>query len=204
MNKSSGRGPRVGRPDTRESIRNVAQRRFLADGYQMVTLRSIAAEAGVDVALVSYYFGSKKGLFAAALALPANPVEVFQHELQQGDLDTLAVRVLERVLFFWDGEATGATLLTFAQAAVADPDLNRLVREVISREIVDRLAERLGGVTGGQRAAAFVSQIAGLIFSRYVLKLEPMADLPSEVVVRQLAPSLQLLLLPPRRRPVTG
>ena len=34
-----------------------------------MTLRSIAAAAGVDVALVSYWFGSKRGLFAAALEL---------------------------------------------------------------------------------------------------------------------------------------
>jgi AcrR family transcriptional regulator len=39
-------------------IRDAARARFLAEGYQSVTLREVAADAGVDVALISYYFGS--------------------------------------------------------------------------------------------------------------------------------------------------
>ena len=76
MNKSPGRGRRTGAPDTREAIRLAARARFLADGYQAVTLRKVAADAGVDVALISYYFGSKVGLFGAAMALPVNPAEL--------------------------------------------------------------------------------------------------------------------------------
>jgi AcrR family transcriptional regulator len=196
MNKSGGRGRRAGRPDTRELIREVAARRFLAEGYEAVTLRSIATEAGVDVALVSYYFGSKKGLLGAITKLPANPTEVFAQELK-GDLETLAVRVLNRVLTIWDAPESGLPLRTFTVGATSDPELNRFVREIIGREIVDRLGERLGGTTGRQRAAAFCSQVAGLIFTRYLLKLEPIASMPAADVVRHLAPSLQLPLRPP-------
>jgi AcrR family transcriptional regulator len=67
------RGRRSGNPDTRAEILAIACRRLVADGYYGVTMRAIAAEAGVDAALISYYFGSKKGLFGAALALSANP-----------------------------------------------------------------------------------------------------------------------------------
>ena len=72
---TSGRGRGRPRGDTgsRAAILAVARRRFLAEGYDRVTLRSVADEAGVDVALVSYHFGSKKGLFGASLELPANP-----------------------------------------------------------------------------------------------------------------------------------
>ena len=77
MNKSGAgtgkgtRGRRRGSPDTREAILAVARRRFLADGYAPVTMRSIAAEAGVDAALISYFFGSKKRRFSKARALAA-------------------------------------------------------------------------------------------------------------------------------------
>jgi AcrR family transcriptional regulator len=195
MNKSSGRGRRAGSPDTRAVIQGVATRRFLAEGYEAVTLRSIAADAGVDVALVSYYFGSKKGLFGAIMALPANPAEVFQQELP-GDLETLAVRVLNRLLAIWDAPEIGPLMRTFAIAATSDPDLNRFAREVISREMVDQLSERLGGPRASQRAAAFSAQIAGVVFSRYLIKLEPIASMSAADVVRHLAPSLQLALRP--------
>src|SRR3712207_1267814 len=101
---SGRRGRRPGRPETRAQLLDIARRRFLEAGYQAVTLRSVAAEAGVDVALVSYFFGSKKGLFGAALALPANPPEVLVSALQ-GDPATLPERVLRVLLHVWDDHA---------------------------------------------------------------------------------------------------
>lgn len=193
MNKPTSRGRRAGNPDTRDRIQAAARARFLADGYQAVTMRAIAADAGVDVALVSYYFKSKQGVFAAAMALTANPAEVFSQAVQ-GDLDTLAVRVLQGMLGVWDDPVSGAPLRTIAAAATAEPDLARLVREAVGREIVTRLAARLGGVGAEQRAAAFTTQIAGIVYARYLLRLEPIASMPAADVVARLAPSLQLAL----------
>ena len=199
MNKPTGRGRRAGNPDTRELIRTAARQRFLAEGYQSVTMRSIAADAGVDVALVSYYFGSKRGLFGAALALNANPTEIFQSVLA-GDLDTLAVRLLRALLTAWDTPETGDPLRAYAVTATVDPHFSRLTREIVSREIVDRLAERLGGPRAGHRAAAFIAQVVGIIFSRYVVRLEPIASMSADDVVRHLAPALRLVLQPTSAR----
>ena len=51
---------------TRADILSAARRRFGADGYERTTLRAVAADVGVDAALVSRYFGSKPDLFAEA------------------------------------------------------------------------------------------------------------------------------------------
>lgn len=195
MKNNVGRGRRPGSPDTRERIREAARARFLAEGYQSVTLRAIAAEAGVDVALVSYYFGSKQGLFAATMALPVNPADVFQ-EVLKGDLDTLAVRALRALLAVWDAPETGAPLRAIAATAVADPEVTRLIRELVGRELTDHLAARLGEPDGAGRAAAFTMQMSGLIFSRYLLQLEPIAGMSVDEVVRRLAPSLDAALRP--------
>ncbi len=160
-----------------------------------MTLRSIALAAGVDVALVSYYFGSKQALFAAVMALPANPADLFQAELE-GDLDTLAERVVRAVLAVWDNPETGTPLRAIVAAAMTEPEIARLLRELVGREIVERLAERLGAPDGAERAAAFTTQVAGLIFARYLLALEPIATLATEDVVAQLAPAMQLALSP--------
>ena len=165
MKKAAGRGRRPGSPDTRERIRDAARRRFLAEGYQAVTMRAIALDAGVDVALLSYYFGSKQSLFGAAMALPANPAELFQGELD-GDIATLGERVLRTALAVWDAPETGVPLATMAAAAAVDPDLNRLVREIIGRELTGRLAERLDGPDAMARAMASTAQMAGVLFCR--------------------------------------
>ena len=195
MNKKLGRGRRPGSPDTQEAIRQAARERFLRDGYQGVSMRAVAGDAGVDVALVSYYFGSKQGLFGAAMALPANPAELLAAELA-GDPQTLPERLLRSLLFVWDAPETGAPLRALAASAASDPDLNRLVREVIGREIIDQLAAHLGTSDARQRAATFATQVAGLIFSRYIFQFEPMASMSPDDIVDRIAPLLRLALFP--------
>jgi AcrR family transcriptional regulator len=52
---------------TRRALLEAAERRFARDGYAATTVRDIAADAGVNVALISRYFESKAGLFEACL-----------------------------------------------------------------------------------------------------------------------------------------
>lgn len=47
---------------TRMKVINAAIKLFHMNGYSGTSVRAIASEAGVNVALVSYYFGGKKGL----------------------------------------------------------------------------------------------------------------------------------------------
>ncbi len=197
MNKSGTRGRRRGRPETRAQVLEVARRRFLADGYQAVTLRSIAAEAGVDVALISYFFGSKKGLFGAALALSANPAEIFLQALP-GDPASLPERILRALVGAWEDPAGGGQLRVMLAGALSDPDLARLLREVLEREMIDRIAEYLGGADARLRAGAFATQLAGVIFARYLLALEPVATMTVDELIRYLAPGLRAALHGPR------
>jgi AcrR family transcriptional regulator len=53
---------------TRNALLRAAQNRFILLGYDRTTLRDVAADAGVNLALVKRYFESKEGLFKAALA----------------------------------------------------------------------------------------------------------------------------------------
>lgn len=165
----------------------------MADGYQAVTMRSVAAQAGVDPALISYFFGSKRGLFGAALALSANPPEVLLGALH-GDPATMPERVLRALLDTWDDPARGEPLRVMLVAAVQDDEMARLLREMLEREIVDRLTALLRGVDARHRAAAFGTQLAGVVFARYLLRLEPVATMPADELVRHLATGLHAVL----------
>ena len=68
---------RPGRPrgnsDTRARILSSARALFAANGVGNTSIRAIAADAGVDSALIHHYFGTKAQLFAAAIEIPVDP-----------------------------------------------------------------------------------------------------------------------------------
>jgi AcrR family transcriptional regulator len=55
----------AGDPTTRNALLDATQNLMRSSGYAAVTTRKVAAEAGVNSALVAYYFGSLDGLFVA-------------------------------------------------------------------------------------------------------------------------------------------
>ncbi|PZO03243.1 MAG: TetR/AcrR family transcriptional regulator [Alphaproteobacteria bacterium] len=75
-----GRPPKAvagGTADTRDLILDAAEDLFSKHGFYGVTIREVAREAGVDTALVHYYFGAKRGLFDAVFLRRA---EVWNNE----------------------------------------------------------------------------------------------------------------------------
>lgn len=66
VRKTAGRGRpsrSVDQPNYRQTILDGAEHLFAQHGFYGVSTRQVADEAGVDVALVHYYFGTKRGLF---------------------------------------------------------------------------------------------------------------------------------------------
>ena len=95
-----GRGrPRGGRSDAKERLLAEARRQFLEHGYQRTTLRQVAEACRVDAALISYHFGSKRKLFAAAVRVPVSPTDVVEAATQNGTVD--AERLLAGVIRVW-------------------------------------------------------------------------------------------------------
>ena len=117
---SRPRGRRPGPTDTREQILAAARSRFAAHGYDRTRIRDVADDAGVDAALVHYFFKTKDGLFVAAMELPFRPAEVIAPVLAEG-VDGLGERMVRRVLTVWDEPAHQAALLAIVRGAGAHP-----------------------------------------------------------------------------------
>jgi AcrR family transcriptional regulator len=60
-----GRPAKSAGADMRQAILDAAEGLFARHGFYGVTTRQVAAEAGVDTALIHYYFGAKRELFDA-------------------------------------------------------------------------------------------------------------------------------------------
>ncbi len=192
----AGAGRRPGNPQTRAALIEAARSRFVEHGYDAVTVRSIAADAGVDPALINYFFGGKKGLFAETMSLTVNPADVAGLALTGPD-DELAERLLRGVLQTWDDRDSGPPLIALLRAAAGEPQIADMLRGFARTEIVEPIMRRLGDPTP-ERAAAVGTQILGLVYSRYILALEPTASAAPDELVRMLAPAMQAILDGPR------
>jgi len=185
------RGRRPGPSTTRDAILAAARERFAEQGFDRVRMRDVAADAGVDVALVTYHFGSKGGLFAAALEMPAPMAALMADVLEQNELEDFGERFLRRVLELWDEERTGGPLVALVRSAMSHPPATEALRAFVQTELLARIAARLDGPDADKRAALFGSQLIGLLLYRHVLHVEPVASMPAEELVRRAAPALQ-------------
>lgn len=93
----------TGRPrnaaQTRADILAAARRRFATEGFERTTLRAIAADVGVDAALVIRYFGSKQDLFATATEFTIELPDLTHAEPEQ-----IADMLLPRYFAVWEDD----------------------------------------------------------------------------------------------------
>ena len=197
-------GRRAGESRTREAILDAARRSFGEHGYDGATIRAIASDAGVNPALVHHFYGSKEGLFAAAMKLPVLPSEIIARAFGaardrlgddfQAHLGEIMVGTMLRV---WDTtEVRTAFLGLLRSAATTDQGLVML-REFITSTILASLVRAAGlgdDAEGRYRAALAASQVVGLGFTRYLLRLEPIASASIEDLVAAIGPTMQRYL----------
>jgi AcrR family transcriptional regulator len=185
------RGPRAG-ADTRGAILEAARARFGAHGYDGTRLRDVAADAGVDVALVSYFFGSKDGLFAAAMTLPVNPARIVEGLAAEG-VEGLGERLARTMLGRLD-EAGGSAFVGLVRSAAGNEQAAALLRGFVEREVLVRLARAVDAPDPELRAALCGSQVVGLIMARYVVRVRPLTEADPETLARAIGPTLQRYL----------
>jgi AcrR family transcriptional regulator len=193
-------GRRPGPSTTRAEILEAARESFAARGYEGTSLRSVAASAGVDPALVRRFFGSKEDLLTAALRVTLDPGERLAGVLA-GDLDTLGERLVDYFLSVWEQPKSRDVLLAMIRTASTNAHAAQLLRGFFGGEILSRLARAIEDEQEAQlRAAAIGSQIVGLAFYRYLLEVEPIASASTETLRATFGPTLQRYLAEPLSR----
>ncbi len=193
--RTSTRGRRPGAPDTRAQILASARALFAARGFGSTSVRAIAADARVDPSLVHHYFGSKDDLFVAALELPVDPRVAIQPVLE-GGLDGAGERLLRVFLSVWDDETARLPLLGLVRGVV-DPQGQQFVRDGLLGMVLGPIGPAFELDEPQRRVALVASQMIGLVMLRYVLEVEPLASMDTDLVVATYAPTLQRYLSGP-------
>jgi AcrR family transcriptional regulator len=153
-------------------------------------MRAVARAADVDPALVHHYFDSKDALFQAVLNLPFSP----RHEIRAAlavPRDGLGTAVVGLVLRVWDDPVRQPTLLALIRSSTTTQSATDLLRDGLLRVLLREIADVSGIDQAEERLPFVATQTIGLIFARYVLRVEPLASMPADAVVARIGPVIQ-------------
>ena len=188
-------GRRPGNADTRGEIVEAARRVFGAQGYDGASLRAVAREAGVDPALVHHYFDGKPSLFMAAMGLPFDPRDVKAHsEVKDVSGSHSMPRTIEVFLTRWDqAEGSGSSFSSCIAAMAASPRVADAMREFVSERVWSTITPIDGEDEAlvARRRALMSSQLMGLAFVRYLLRVPPLSTASPREIGRWVGPTLE-------------
>ncbi len=170
---------------TRAAMVQAAQRLFSERGYAQTGVREIAAEVGVDAALVNRYFGSKRQLFEACL-IPRVDLPALFAKGAQG----FGERMLGALL---DKPSDDPNLMMMLLLAGRDAEVGSVAAELYERHFLQPLTQSLQGKHRRQRATLIALLITGFWMHRSVLVLPELRGSPDLTVRRWLGESLDAL-----------
>ncbi|WP_166845446.1 TetR/AcrR family transcriptional regulator [Isoptericola sp. BMS4] len=194
------RGRRPGGSDTRGAVLAAARAEFLERGYEAASLRAVARRAGVDPGTVRHWFGDKTHLLTATLGLAdVDPASIARAVAEGGPVETMGERLVRAVLEVWDADE-GDTVRLMIPAVLSDPGLRALLPQFLGAEVLGPLVRRLGVDDARLRTSLVASQMSGLLLTRYLVPVEPLAALPPARAAALVGPTVQRYLtgeLPP-------
>ncbi|MFC8800042.1 TetR/AcrR family transcriptional regulator [Promicromonospora sp. NPDC057138] len=196
----AGSGPRRGRrpagQDARAEILAAARDEFVERGYQAASLRAVARRAGVDPGTVRHWFPDKARLLTATLGVAGIEPDKVVARVADGPVETLGERLLEAVIGIWDFDG-GDTVRLVVPAVMSDAELRSLVPQFIGAAILAPVMRALDVPDAALRTGLVASQMAGVLLTRYLIPVEPLASLAPAQVAQLVGPTLQRYLTGP-------
>jgi AcrR family transcriptional regulator len=183
---------------TRQLLLEVASSRFARDGYATTTVRDIADDANVNVALISRYFTSKEGLFEACLAAA---VADLRQEPEDTPVEGIGAAMAHRIADSTPDGRLPETLLLLLRSS-GDEHLDE-----IRRGVLRSMSERMAAVAAGPgspgdeqlvlRAQIVLAAALGVTLLRSSLSIEPLASADEKTLAAPLSDLVTALLTKP-------
>ena len=163
------------RPDRKADILLAAEKLFAQRGYHAVTIREIAQEAGVPLALVGYYYGPKHDLFHAIFAHWNGTIEERMHALRSIAIDSQDASTLPRIVDAFTGpvlrlrassEGEYYALLVARELYHLQEETDRVMRayfDPLAFAFIDALAQALPHASRSQVAWCYQFALGALL-----------------------------------------
>jgi AcrR family transcriptional regulator len=175
--------------ETKAVILAAARERFGASGFQAATIRAIAADAGVDPAMVMRYYGNKDKLFAAAAEF-----DLKFPDFAGTDRTQVGRSLVRHFLARWEGDEALVILL---RSSATNGEAAQRMQEIFGTQLQPLVGSLVPADEAGVRAGLIATQILGMALCRFVLRLAPVVEMTPDEVVGWLGPTIQRYLGPP-------
>ncbi|MFD1713911.1 TetR family transcriptional regulator [Amnibacterium flavum] len=184
---------------TRRALVRAARRRFATEGYRATTVREIAADAGVNVALINRYFTSKEGLFAACMIRTSDELDIRTPD-RPSDLDGVIDRLVAHVVLAPDSDDPLQLLLLLRSSGDENADL-------IRRNTLEHFTRKLAAAAGWNaddpgtapvllRAQLAIATSLGVVMLRTSAAVQPVASADIDELTDALRDIFRALLTP--------
>lgn len=183
------------RIDRKEAILLAAERLFARYGYHAVSIRQIAEEAEVPLALVGYYFGPKNALFEAIFEHWNHTIEERLAALAAVRVDPASTQTLPRIIDAFitpvlqlraSNEGEYYALLVARELSHATEEADRVLRryfDPLAIAFIDALQRALPHATRGQVAWGYQFALGALLHHLTDTRVERLSggeDRPSD------------------------
>lgn len=148
---------------TRTAILEAAKAQFARLGYDSAPLRDIAAQAGVDVALIKRYFGGKEGLFTEALRSSVNA-----DRLRAWDRPTFAREIATLMAGDAHANEERTQAFQFLLRAATSPTTAPLLNLAVQERFLEPIRDWLGGENAQARARVLAAAFIGCLVERLI------------------------------------
>lgn len=157
-------------------------------GFERTTVREIAAGAGVNPALINRYFGGKEQLFAESVAIELSFPDL--SGIPRGQVGaTLVAFFFDR----WEGRGDDDLLQTLVRTAATNAEAAERMRVILAEQVGAMVAAVAGPNGAEARATLIATQMLGLAYTRYVLRLSE-AELPRKTAIAMLGGTIERYL----------
>jgi AcrR family transcriptional regulator len=182
---------------TRRALVRAARRRFATEGYRATTVRHIAGDAGVNVALINRYFGSKEGLFEACMSRTVDELDP-RTRTRPSSVDEVIGRLLTHGVEAPNADDPLQLLLLLRSSGDENAD-------AIRRRTLEHFTEQLAAAAGWSaenadsqpillRAQMAIALMLGLVMLRTATEVQPLASASPDQLTEPLEQVLRVLL----------
>ncbi|HEX2918920.1 MAG TPA: TetR family transcriptional regulator [Edaphobacter sp.] len=174
---------------TRQRILLAAREAFATLGYERATVRKIAEMAEIHPSMVMRYFSSKEGLFTAS-----SPFEIGLRDLSRFPPEEMGRALVEIFLDRWEKDGVAGDLPALLRLSVTHPDGRSKVIEVFTTQIAPGIMKISRAKDPAKSAALVATQVVGIAFLRYVVRLPAVVRMRREELVDEVGATLQRYL----------